>query len=349
MSATIDMEDMMSLVEQMVNSTNSNSLFPFPNLSTLSNLSKSLQPATAPSTPRNEPSNQSDLSNPTESSEQQQTSTLEGEPDTILNETTESICFPETEQQQFSQEVDNQLSKSFQIEYLSNQQLSFIHSSKTILVILIVNSLFASVYHQDLYSLCSLVLNIVLLLFFSQNEYAFAMSMNNTFQNASKQLCNVTLYCWNKSRTFCNSIFSKLLNRVISKKNQLIFGFVFNMLKQKTKNRFIQMKHNFFNPPILKECKSFTTYKLNYSLNGQRYTIPIVNPRSEHYSNDNSVLMVLDENGNDITNSIQCYLGPRSNFHGLRLSPSEIGLGNVTVLTNDGVEHSVKSSDHFPQ
>lgn len=328
---SVDMQDMMDFVQQMVSSVNST-----PSYLSFENSLKQSQQAT--------PKTQNDIPNETVNEVQTE------------DQGSDSICFPETEKNEFTQEIDNQLSKSFtststsksNFAELSETQRVFAQSTKTVLAILLLNSVLAAAYHHDVYSLCSVVLNLGLLAFFGKNEQTLTNSIDCSFQTATSFCYRTSVSGWNRCKQLSSNCFNVLLNRLVSKKNQIIFNLMFSMLKSKVKQKLIQMKHDFYNPPVLFDCKNFTTYKLNYYLNGNRYSIPIVHYRGSNNEDQNSILMVLDENGNDITNDIQCYLGPLSNFHGLRLKPQELGLKDVTVLTNDGTEHSLKSNSYFP-
>jgi hypothetical protein len=53
------------------------------------------------------------------------------------------------------------------------------------------------------------------------------------------------------------------------------------------------------------------TYEITYILCGHMYTIRIKPPRGPKY-----VMMVIDENGQDVSDMVMPYIGPESNFHG---------------------------------
>lgn len=72
-------------------------------------------------------------------------------------------------------------------------------------------------------------------------------------------------------------------------------------------------------------------YIITYYINESKYIIIL--PSSKMI---NKVLRASDENGNDITEILEEYIGPVNNFHGMRYYPLMLGFNKITIELDDG-------------
>lgn len=81
-------------------------------------------------------------------------------------------------------------------------------------------------------------------------------------------------------------------------------------------------------------------YEVSYVVNGKLY-IMIVCPLKIKPS----IVLALDENLNDITDTIFMYYGPRYNFHGHPITPRDIGFKLIRLIMDNGIEKSFTENE----
>lgn len=81
-------------------------------------------------------------------------------------------------------------------------------------------------------------------------------------------------------------------------------------------------------PPVIRRGKNFV---MNYSIGMTEYSILLPRVRKS-----NHVIMVLDESNSDVTEEVKKFLGPRENWHGSLISPSDLGYQSLHFELSDG-------------
>jgi hypothetical protein len=78
------------------------------------------------------------------------------------------------------------------------------------------------------------------------------------------------------------------------------------------------------------------TYELSYVVQGRLYKMLIKVKRGPR-----SVIQIIDEEGNDVSDHIYAYMGPMENFHGHKeLTPAHLGRNTLTFFLDDGSERT---------
>ena len=75
------------------------------------------------------------------------------------------------------------------------------------------------------------------------------------------------------------------------------------------------------------------TYEVRYVVNGVLYTM-VVKPKR----GPKCIIEAVDEDDNDITETIISYMGPAENFHGNHLTPSYFNKKTITLSMSSGEE-----------
>jgi hypothetical protein len=75
------------------------------------------------------------------------------------------------------------------------------------------------------------------------------------------------------------------------------------------------------------------TYRLDFSIEGQRYILLIDINRDP-----SSIVLAYDGTGEDVTEMIQAYSGPDKNINNKKLTPSDMGFQRLAIVSSDGSE-----------
>ena len=85
------------------------------------------------------------------------------------------------------------------------------------------------------------------------------------------------------------------------------------------------------------------TYEVRYVISGRPYIMRVKPKRGPN----RSVLQVLDNEDEDITDTIQMYLGPEENFHGIRYTPSFFQKEKMFFELGDGRKLEFEENDNI--
>ena len=90
------------------------------------------------------------------------------------------------------------------------------------------------------------------------------------------------------------------------------------------------LNSNFIKKPSSNIIKINDKYSLSYNVNGINYNMVL-----PYNKNINDITKVVNENGTDITELFESYLGPCNNFHGFKYTPSTLGFDKIIIETID--------------
>lgn len=97
----------------------------------------------------------------------------------------------------------------------------------------------------------------------------------------------------------------------------------------------------YFNNNVIRIDKN--TYEISYVIGGNLYKM-----RTRIRKGcDVLLIQARDENGSDITNELQVYLGPNENFHGHKFTPSFFNATEITMSLANGEEITYNESDEL--
>ena len=120
----------------------------------------------------------------------------------------------------------------------------------------------------------------------------------------------------------------------------MLVRYQINILKKKFYSRFTWPLF-FENKFSLKRNDKYVSLKYYDSEKNKSYVYMFNNN-----SRSNDLIIFKDENGTDITDSIEPYLGPLQNFHGSLLTPFDFNHKKITVL-RDGEIDLIKTFEEY--
>ena len=82
------------------------------------------------------------------------------------------------------------------------------------------------------------------------------------------------------------------------------------------------------------------TYEVSYTIGGILYKVHIRAKRGPK-----TLIQALDENDNDITDTMQAYLGPLENFHGNTFTPEFFAKKEITLSLSSGCDKTFGIND----
>ena len=143
------------------------------------------------------------------------------------------------------------------------------------------------------------------------------------------------LYVTNAHLTVGNLIMTKYnkfrqLNSLVASQYTNIFYILWVSICIVCKAMYIQMLQ-YLNKSVQKIDKN--TYRITYTINGNIYYINVKTKKGPK-----SVIQVLDENDNDITDLIHSYMGPSDNFHNSLFTPEFFGKEKLTLSLGSGMD-----------
>lgn len=83
-------------------------------------------------------------------------------------------------------------------------------------------------------------------------------------------------------------------------------------------------------------------YILTYYLKGRTYKV-VVSTRQ----GPSKIFQVLDKDDNDVTDVVEPYLGPNEDFHGLRVTPGDLGYDRLVFNMSDTREHEYERGEEM--
>lgn len=89
----------------------------------------------------------------------------------------------------------------------------------------------------------------------------------------------------------------------------------------------------YFNNTIVHKDKNL--FELTYTVGGSMYKMLIRVKRGPR-----KLIYAFDQDGKDVTDLLQMYLGPNDDFHHVTFTPDYFDKETITVNLNDGTEHT---------
>lgn len=122
----------------------------------------------------------------------------------------------------------------------------------------------------------------------------------------------------------------KSLQQLVSTQYSNIFAILWISLKIIAKTLYVQLCQ-YLNASLQQVDKN--TYEVRYVINGVMYTM-VVKPKR----GPKCIIEAVDENDNDMTETLISYMGPAENFHGNHLTPSYFKKKSITLSMSSGEE-----------
>ena len=124
----------------------------------------------------------------------------------------------------------------------------------------------------------------------------------------------------------------KNLNRLVSTTESSTWFIILISLKLVIYSLYISFLQN-INKTVRKIDKK--TYEISYVINGKLYKMI-----SHVQFGPSPILQIIDDQENDVTETVLPYMGPSYNWHGNKISPDFFGHNSLTFELADGTEYT---------
>ena len=141
---------------------------------------------------------------------------------------------------------------------------------------------------------------------------------------------NVTIAKYRKFRA---------LNAFVSKQHKGVFMIMYSSIVLILQALFYTLSQR-INKTVV---KNGDVYEVTYVIKGNKYKMAV--PSSD--VSPSSVFLILGDEGIDLTDTIEPYLGPYENFHGKFTTPHTFNQSMLSIETIDGVSRTFKQYDNI--
>lgn len=132
----------------------------------------------------------------------------------------------------------------------------------------------------------------------------------------------------------------KTLVRLVKTQHRNVLMIFYICLKILIKRFYVAILQ-YFNNNVVRIDKN--TYEISYVIGGNLYKMRT----SVRKGCDVLLIQARDENGSDITNELQVYLGPNENFHGHKYTPGFFNATEITMSLANGEEITYNKTDEL--